>query len=149
MSEGLRVPLTEELLKDPDIVKLRSAGYRITQPRIGMVEAMQKSTGAQTIEEIHKALTVEADLVTVYRSIEALERAGVVRRGFQVDGVVVFEYIRDQPREFEMMSRTTLSRRKLPPELNQQLSELLAIAETTLSAQGAKHIASSLQFFED
>jgi Fe2+ or Zn2+ uptake regulation protein len=59
---------------------LREAGLRITAPRRAMLRFLATAAAPVSAEDIHHALGGVADLVTVYRSIEAFEKVGVARR---------------------------------------------------------------------
>jgi len=69
------------------VERLRAAGMRVTGQRKAMLRFLAEAPAPVSVEEIHKALAADtasenagADLVTVYRSIEAFEGVGVVRR---------------------------------------------------------------------
>lgn len=62
---------------------LRQAGYRLTQPRLAVLQVLQESGGSLNPEEIHqqgKAIYASLGLVTVYRTLEILDELGLVRR---------------------------------------------------------------------
>ena len=59
------------------IEKLATAGLRITKQRKAMLEVLSAADNPMSAEETHKNLQrVVCDLVTIYRSLEQLERAG-------------------------------------------------------------------------
>ena len=77
----------------PWLVQLSGQGYRLTEARRAVVEIMAKSTYALTPIEIfdearesHPAL----GLVTVYRTLEALEKQGLIQRVHQPQGCQAF-----------------------------------------------------------
>lgn len=62
---------------------LREAGYRLTQPRLAVLQVLQESNGYLSPAEIcerGRALYPSLGLVTVYRTLETLEGLGLVRR---------------------------------------------------------------------
>ncbi len=77
----------------PWLVQLTEQGYRLTEARRAVVEIMVRSTQALTPIEIydeardaHPAL----GLVTVYRTLEALEEQGLIQRVHQPQGCQAF-----------------------------------------------------------
>lgn len=62
---------------------LQQAGYRLTQPRLAVVQVLEENAEGLTPEEIHqlaKATYAPLGLVTVYRTLEVLDELGLVRR---------------------------------------------------------------------
>ena len=77
----------------PWLVRLNEQGYRLTESRRAVVEIMAHSTQALTPIEVfdearsaHPAL----GLVTVYRTLEALEEQGLIQRVHQPQGCQAF-----------------------------------------------------------
>ncbi|MDR2982668.1 MAG: transcriptional repressor [Puniceicoccales bacterium] len=63
------------------IERLREHSLRITEPRKAMLHALADYRRPVSVEELHKEVGEKtADIVTIYRSIEAFERIGVVQR---------------------------------------------------------------------
>ena len=74
--------------------RLKTAGLRITQPRIAILEALIKRSLPATIEQIHAELaSASCDLVTVYRCLAAFEELGLVRRCFFHNGTSLYQSI--------------------------------------------------------
>ena len=74
------------------IGRLRSAGLRVTQPRIAILEVLIQFGQPASIEQIHDVLKRSAcDLVTVYRCLSAFEGLGLVRRSFLPSGTSLYE----------------------------------------------------------
>jgi Fur family ferric uptake transcriptional regulator len=62
---------------------LRQAGYRLTQPRLAVLQVLQENSGYLSPAEIRergRALHPSLGLVTVYRTLETLDELGLVRR---------------------------------------------------------------------
>jgi Fur family ferric uptake transcriptional regulator len=62
---------------------LRQAGYRLTQPRLAVLQVLQEHNGYLSPAEIHergRALYPPLGLVTVYRTLETLDELGLARR---------------------------------------------------------------------
>lgn len=72
--------------------RLKSAGLRVTQPRIAILEALIQRNSPASIEQIHNDLASDScDLVTVYRCLAAFEGLGLVRRCFFHNGTSLYE----------------------------------------------------------
>lgn len=72
---------------DPQQVKmaqaLRRAGYRLTRPRLAVLQVLQENDESLSPEEIYrqgKAIYRPLGLVTVYRTLELLAELGLARR---------------------------------------------------------------------
>jgi Fe2+ or Zn2+ uptake regulation protein len=62
---------------------LRQAGYRLTQPRLAVLQVLQEHNGYLSPAEIYergRALYPSLGLVTVYRTLEMLDELGLARR---------------------------------------------------------------------
>lgn len=72
---------------------LRDHGHRITEPRKAMLAVLTQEHGPFSAEELHKKIGAEGcDVVTVYRSLAAMEEIGIVRRCDFGDGTYRYEY---------------------------------------------------------
>lgn len=71
--------------------RLRSAGLRITAPRKRILEILSQSLKPLSSEEVHARLKT-VDLVTVYRTLVAMEETEIVRRADFGDGVRRYEF---------------------------------------------------------
>jgi Fur family ferric uptake transcriptional regulator len=75
---------------------LRSAGLKVTLPRVKILEILEKQTGERhlTAEKVYKILINEGEdigLATVYRVLTQFEAAGLVTRHHFEGGNSVFE----------------------------------------------------------
>lgn len=62
---------------------LRQAGYRLTQPRLAVLQVLQENDEYLSPAEIYergRALYPSLGLVTVYRTLETLDELGLARR---------------------------------------------------------------------
>lgn len=73
------------------IQRLKAAGLRITAPRKRILEILSTSVKPLSSEEVHARLKT-GDLVTVYRTLMAMEEAEIVRRADFGDGVRRYEF---------------------------------------------------------
>ena len=72
--------------------QLRAHGMRVTEPRKAMLGILTSEHGPFSAEELHHKLDGrECDIVTVYRSLQAMEEIGVVRRCDFGDGTYRYE----------------------------------------------------------
>lgn len=71
---------------------LRANHQRVTEPRKAILGILTKEHGPFTAEEVHKRMKKgSCDLVTVYRSLAAMEESSVVRRCDFGDGAYRYE----------------------------------------------------------
>jgi Fur family transcriptional regulator, ferric uptake regulator len=72
---------------------LRNSGLRITEPRIGVLEALLNGHGPFTTEEIYSFVHEKngCDLATIYRSLASLETAHLIKRCEFGDGTARYE----------------------------------------------------------
>ena len=62
---------------------LKEAGYRLTKPRLAVLQVLQETDESLSPEEIHQRgqeIYHPLGLVTVYRTLEILDDLGLVRR---------------------------------------------------------------------
>jgi Fur family transcriptional regulator, ferric uptake regulator len=72
---------------------LRESGQRVTGPRRAILGLLTAEHGPFTAEEVHRRLSQgECDLVTVYRTLTALEEIELVRRCDFGDGSYRYEF---------------------------------------------------------
>jgi Fur family ferric uptake transcriptional regulator len=77
---------------DEACVRIRTAGMRVTKPRVALVESLLKQEGPVSIERLHQAVGIKAcDLVTIYRCLAAFETLGLVRRSYLHNGTCLYE----------------------------------------------------------
>ena len=75
--------------KEGILDQLSHAGYRITQPRRAVIDALLEDEGHHSPAEVHKRALVRCPtvgLVTVYRTLELLADLGLARRIHTDDG---------------------------------------------------------------
>ena len=72
-----------DLEHSPMVQALREAGYKLTQPRLAVLQVLEENDAGLNPEAIYargKALYPSLGLVTVYRTLELLAELGLVRR---------------------------------------------------------------------
>jgi len=77
---------------DAALQTLRDNHHRVTEPRKAMLRILTREHGPFTAEEVHRRMEKgSCDLVTVYRSLTAMEEINVVRRCDFGDGSYRYE----------------------------------------------------------
>jgi len=128
--------------------KLKSAGLRITQPRIAILNALNKRSQPTSIEELHDGLGGQGcDLVTVYRCMAAFEEIGLVRRAFFHNGTALYEINLGQPTRYHVVCKSTNRVEELDAETSAELNETLSKIEAKLRSRGYEDLGHIVEFF--
>lgn len=93
----MSVTLAAPTDRDEILGLLREEGYRITQPRIAIVDAVLAQGGGFTADGLYDTLHDQAGVgrATVFRTLDTLERFGYLRRLHGLDGC--HQYVRATP----------------------------------------------------
>jgi Fur family transcriptional regulator, ferric uptake regulator len=76
--------------------RLRLKSRKLTGPRQAILEVLRRQAHPVSIKDIFSALSkTDCDLATVYRSVNLLERIGMVKRFDFGDAVARFELLRE------------------------------------------------------
>jgi Fur family transcriptional regulator, ferric uptake regulator len=147
-------PLTgNKALKSPSPVelataKLKSAGLRITQPRLAILAALSKRPQPTSIEQLHEDVGAEnCDLVTVYRCMAAFEEISLVRRAFFHNGTALYEINLGQPTRYHVVCKTTNQVEELEAELADELRRSIETVQEKLRARGFTDVGHIVEFF--
>lgn len=128
--------------------RLKSAGLRITQPRISILNALIKRSEPATIEQIHLDLKDSAcDLVTVYRCLAAFEELGLVRRCFFHNGTSLYQIQFDDKPVYHVVSKDGVILDTISPELATELRSVLGKIEADLKTRGYSDVTNMAAFF--
>jgi Fur family ferric uptake transcriptional regulator len=128
--------------------RLKSAGLRITQPRVAILEAMIRIGRPASIEYIHGELAhTSCDLVTVYRCLAAFENLGFVRRSFFHNGTSVYEINLGGPNRYHMICKATNRVEEIDAETTAELREALHKIEQILASRGFVDVSHVVEFF--
>ncbi len=128
--------------------KLKSAGLRITQPRLAILAALGKREQPTSIEQLHEDLGAGAcDLVTVYRCMSAFEEIGLVRRAFFHNGTALYEINLGQPTRYHVVCKATDRVEELDAETSAELNRTLRQIEDKLRARGYSDLGHIVEFF--
>ena len=128
--------------------RLKSAGLRITQPRIAILEVLIKRSLPATIEQIHAELSNAAcDLVTVYRCLAAFEELGLVRRCFFHNGTSLYQIALDDSPSYHVVDKANNSVAGLDSDLALEVREAMQQIEQKLIARGYTNVSHMVEFF--
>ena len=121
--------------------RLKSAGLRITQPRIAILETLIRRGHPATIEQIHQDLASDAcDLVTVYRCLAAFEELGLVRRCFFHNGTSLYEINLADSRHHHVVCKSCGKIERIDVNLTDSI-------ESMLRERGYAQVTLMLEFF--
>ena len=143
---GAKTPSAIELAT----AKLKSAGLRITRPRLTILAALNRRPQPSSIEELHESLGGRGqgcDLVTVYRCMAAFEEIGLVRRAFFHNGTALYEINLGQPARYHVACKATNRVEELDAETSAELNQSLQKIEGKLRARGYESVSHIVEFF--
>ncbi len=141
------------LAKSPSAVelataKLKSAGLRITQPRLAILAALSNRSQPSSIEQLHDDVGADnCDLVTVYRCMAAFEEIGVVRRAFFHNGTAMYELNLGRPARYHVVCKRTNKVEELDQETTDELRRAIEAVEEKLRTRGYGDLAHIVEFF--
>jgi Fur family transcriptional regulator, ferric uptake regulator len=128
--------------------KLKSAGLRITQPRLAILAALANRPQPTSIEQIHESVGANTcDLVTIYRCMAAFEDIGLVRRAFFHNGTSLYEINLGQPMHYHVVCKNTNQVEELDVETSAELHTALKKIEEKLRANGYGEVGHIVEFF--
>ncbi|MBC2593342.1 transcriptional repressor [Ruficoccus amylovorans] len=92
---------------DDAIDVLRREHYRITEPRKAMLAVLVEQSRPLSAEQLHQLVgSDKADLVTIYRSLEAFEKAGIVQRfNLEAGGKALYELVAENHHHHHIICR--------------------------------------------
>jgi Fur family ferric uptake transcriptional regulator len=128
--------------------KLKSAGLRITQPRLAILAALSKRAQPTSIEHLHEDVGADnCDLVTVYRCMAAFEEIGLVRRAFFHNGTALYEINLGQPTRYHVVCKTTNRVEELDADISDELRRSIESVQEKLRARGYADVGHIVEFF--
>lgn len=128
--------------------RLKSAGLRITQPRLAILAALSKRGQPSSIEQLHEDVGAEnCDLVTVYRCVAAFEEIGLVRRAFFHNGTALYEINLGQPTRYHVVCKATNRVEELDAEMSEDLRRAIEVVQEKLRAVGYTEVGHIVEFF--
>jgi len=133
---------------DAACARLKTAGLRITRPRLAILSELIKLGEPASIEQIHRGVGARrCDLVTVYRCMAAFEGIGLVRRAFFVNGTCLYAIELGGAARYHVISRTGQRMDELDAESGAALTRALQNAEEKLRARGYTETGHIVEFF--
>lgn len=134
---------------DVACARLKSAGLRITQPRVAILEALLKRTAPASIEQIHNDLANSAcDLVTVYRCLAAFQEVGLVRLCYFHNGTSLYQIALDgEAAPYHIVSKDSNDVTELDAESSAELRSVVKKIEETLKSRGYTDVSHLVEFF--
>ena len=128
--------------------KLKSAGLRITQPRLAILAALSNRPAPTSIEQLHVDVGPDnCDLVTVYRCMAAFEEIGLVRRAFFHNGTALYEINLGQPTRYHVVCKKTNRVDELDSETADELRRAIETVQEKLRARGYADVGHIVEFF--
>lgn len=145
---GPKTGADQQAALDFATARLKSAGLRITQPRLAILAALSNRPQPTSIEQIHEIVGPDAcDLVTIYRCMAAFEEIGLVRRAFFHNGTSLYEINLGQPMHYHVVCKATNNVEELDGETSAELHTALAKIEDKLRARGYAGVGHIVEFF--
>jgi Fur family ferric uptake transcriptional regulator len=139
---------TEAIYLDLACARLKSAGLRITQPRLALLAAVIKAAQPRTIESLHQDLgTQSCDVVTVYRCMAAFEAIGIVRRAFLSNGTSLYELDLGEPMRYHVFCKATKQVAPIDSAAAADLGRAVERVEESLRRQGYSELGHLVEFF--
>jgi len=143
-NKNIRTPSPVELATS----KLKSAGLRITQPRLAILAALANRAQPTSIEQLHEDVGTEnCDLVTVYRCMAAFEDIGLVRRAFFHNGTALYEMNLGQPTRYHVVCKSTNRVEEIDSVIADELRRTIEAVQEKLRARGYGEVGHIVEFF--
>jgi len=125
VTEPVQTPPLRFEGKDEVFAALRAEGFRVSTPCRRVVEALFAADDPASAQRIAAAAELpEADLSSVYRNLERLEKLGVVRHVHLGHGPSLYMLVGTGEREFLLCERCGRARSLDPAELDPVRDEI-------------------------
>ena len=128
--------------------RLKSAGMRITQPRIAILSALLARRQPASIEQIFADLDVQScDLVTVYRCLALFETLGLIRRSYFHNGTSLYEIELGGENRYHVVCKQTNAVEEIDAAAAADLRRAILRVEESLRLRGYGEISHLVEFF--
>lgn len=128
--------------------RLKSAGLRVTQPRVAILAALCATEGPISIEKIHERVgTDSCDLVTIYRCMAAFEKIGLVHRAFFHNGTALFKLNLGRPESYHIVCKASNRVAELDAASSAELRQAIDAIQERLRARGYQDVGHIVEFF--
>jgi len=145
---GVAAGTEVQVLVNEACAQLKTAGLRITQPRVAILTTLIQRRRPASIEQIHADLSGEScDLVTVYRCLAAFEDIGLVRRSFFHNGTSLYEINLGRSNRYHVVCKDTQAVEEIEPTMTHELREAVRKIEDVLRQRGYKGVTHMVEFF--
>lgn len=127
--------------------QLRSAGLRVTDARLAVLALLSAGRAPMRASDLRRELgPSRCDRVTVYRALDVLVEAGLVRRALCPDGASGYEAAEGAEEGYRVLCRRTGRTERVEPALAQELSKAIGSVESKLRERGFTEVAHRLEF---
>ena len=135
--------------RDVLVSKLRTFGLRVTLPRIALLNTLIRAGQPLTIDQLFlRTGDQTCDLVTIYRTMTAFEKAGVVyRSGFSARGAVMFSVVTGGARKYPLLRKGSAVAEELDDESSRELRVTIERIRNRLRARGYGELEHIVEFF--
>lgn len=134
--------------RDAVVAKLRAFGLRVTGPRVALMRALAAAGKPCTIDQLFSQTGDQTcDLVTIYRTMAAFEKAGMVyRNGFSSRGAVMFCLDDGGVRRYPVIRKGSTITEELDDESSRELRATIERIKTRLKARGYGELDHIVEF---
>ncbi|MDP3069896.1 MAG: transcriptional repressor [Opitutaceae bacterium] len=148
------LPLPAVALRAPRIenestARLRKAGLRVTDQRIALIDLLSQCAQPVTIDRLFDLTGDDGcDLVTIYRTMSAFERAGLVyRSGFSDRGAALYSIATGSQRRYPLVRKGSAVVEHLDDASTDELQAAINNVVQRLKAQGYGELDYIVEFF--
>lgn len=134
--------------RDTLVAKLRAFGLRVTGPRVALLRALSSAGQPSTIDQLFSRTGDQTcDLVTIYRTMAAFEKAGLVyRNGFSSRGAVMFCLDTGGERRYPLIRKGSAIMEELDDESSRELRATIERIKSRLKARGYGELDHIVEF---
>jgi Fur family transcriptional regulator, ferric uptake regulator len=129
--------------------RLRKAGLRVTEPRVSLLALLGSCPQPVTIERLFEQMGDDGcDLVTIYRTMSAFEKAGLVyRSGFSDRGAALYSSQTGSPRRYPLVRKGSSVVEHLDEDSTGELQTAIDHVVQRLKARGYGDLDYIVEFF--
>ncbi|MBL9187168.1 MAG: transcriptional repressor [Opitutaceae bacterium] len=148
------LPLPAEALRPPRIdteltARLRKAGLRVTDQRVALLALLSQCPQPVTIDRLFELTGADGcDLVTIYRTMSAFERASLVyRSGFSDRGAALYSIETGSQRRYPLVRKGSAVVEHLDEASTDELQIAINNVVQRLKAKGYGDLDYIVEFF--
>jgi Fe2+ or Zn2+ uptake regulation protein len=142
-------PATPPAVHAECAARLRKAGLRVTEPRLALLALLGRCPQPVTIERLFELMGDDGcDLVTIYRTVSAFEKAGLVyRSGFSDRGAALYSSQTGSPRRYPLVRKGSAVVEHLDETSTGELQTAIDHVVQRLKARGYGELDYIVEFF--